>query len=729
MTSMPNHDHRRDDSDHRPLTRRPTMPNPGALQEGLTDPQRAALALQRTLGNAAASQVIAGWQQADPDLEPDQSPGEVVHDVLRSPGRPLGGAVRGDMEARLGADFSTVRLHTGPAASRSAAELNASAYTVGENVVLGGGSTDHTTLAHELTHVIQQRGGPVSGGDIGGGLRVSDPADPFERAAEDNARRAMSGPVPEHPATTSDSPIGNHVQQIQRYTTDADPVRATGDQTGADTLPRFATNRFDVTLDRDDSGQRRLGIAKYSESKSAVLNWSGDESLAINSRFGAKEFYAVPAVINAANQSLAEAGSPLRLQSSGHSLPNSRGETLSVVRPQLLGGADVLTSFMRLTQHECVDVAERLLGGSPLTHAVFRGPAGDAVTGEMGLRASNLPALADTMISNRPPMTPTNAALDVQGPSPATQPGRGYGEALYRGSRRVAASSQAIGVNEYARARVGEGLTTQTISAPNLANGQADRFDYSRGRVPEERIWVYHYAPVVVESRDGRDQITLENFNRQAWARSVAEDAADKIANTYEGELRRLLTSLYDSGVGGTEQGVQMFAKLLRVRDGELRDRAMVRAREQVTNLERDARNSMGEMWYFKMYEPGGERSFHAQNKDTALNPMTVATTHVQHLTFEPRTDQLTQYAEQQLDRIAAARLTSPTQLLVEGRARGGAVPIRQLAQRRADRVRDELIRRGVLPNRISIRTEPQSDVAFATVTPADRPNVRVGRS
>ncbi|HEY0804660.1 MAG TPA: DUF4157 domain-containing protein, partial [Pseudonocardiaceae bacterium] len=665
---MPNHDHRRDDSEHRPLTRRPTMPNPGAmLQDGLTDLQRAALALQRTLGNAAASRVIAGWRQAaDPDLETDQSPGEVVHDVLRAPGHPLGSAVRGDMEARLGADFSTVRLHTGPTASRSAAELNASAYTVGENVVLGGGSTDHTTLAHELTHVIQQRGGPVSGGDIGGGLRVSDPADPFERAAEDTARRVMSGPVPEHPATTPDSPIGNHVQQIQRYTTDTDRVRATGDQTGSDTLATFTTNRFDVTLDRDASGQRRLGIGKYGESESARLNWSGDESLAINSRFGAKEFYAVPAVIDAANQSLAEAGSPLRLKSSGHSLRNTRGETLSVVRPQLLGGADVLTSFMRLTQHECVDVAERLLGGSPLTHAVFRGPAGDAVTGEMGLRASNLPALADAMISNRPPTTPTGAARGVQDTPPATQPGRRYGRALYQQDPRVAASAHAIGVNEYARARVGEGLTTQTISAPNLANGEADRFDYSRNRVPDERIWVYHYAPVVVESRDGRDQITLENFNRQAWARSVAEQAAHKIADKYEGSLRSLLNSLSAGGVEGREQGVRMLAAL-RVRDGELQRQAMARAREQVTNLERDARNSMGEMWYFKMYEPGGQRSFHAQNRDTALNPMTVATTHVQHLTFEPHTDRLTGYAEQQLTRIANARMTSPTQLLVEG--------------------------------------------------------------
>ncbi|MYR85386.1 DUF4157 domain-containing protein, partial [Streptomyces sp. SID685] len=34
-----------------------------------------------------------------------------VHDVLRAGGRPLDEGVRTDMEARLGADFSDVRVH------------------------------------------------------------------------------------------------------------------------------------------------------------------------------------------------------------------------------------------------------------------------------------------------------------------------------------------------------------------------------------------------------------------------------------------------------------------------------------------------------------------------------------------------------------------------------------------------------------------------------------------
>ncbi|MEU9253800.1 DUF4157 domain-containing protein [Streptomyces sp. NPDC048270] len=119
-----------------------------------------------------------------------------VHDVLRAPGRPLDDATRSDMESRLGADFSDVRIHTDGAARASAAEVGARAYTSGSHVVVGAGGADKRTLAHELTHVIQQRQGPVAGSDNGAGLRVSDPSDRFEREAEANARRVMSRPAP-----------------------------------------------------------------------------------------------------------------------------------------------------------------------------------------------------------------------------------------------------------------------------------------------------------------------------------------------------------------------------------------------------------------------------------------------------------------------------------------------------------------------------------------------------
>ncbi|MFJ9039032.1 DUF4157 domain-containing protein [Streptomyces sp. NPDC102406] len=115
-----------------------------------------------------------------------------VHDVLSTAGRPLDTPLRTEMEARLGADFGDVRLHTDEAARASAAEIGARAYTSGQHVVVGRNGMDKHTLAHELTHVVQQRQGPVAGSDNGSGLAVSDPSDRFEREAEANAARVMS---------------------------------------------------------------------------------------------------------------------------------------------------------------------------------------------------------------------------------------------------------------------------------------------------------------------------------------------------------------------------------------------------------------------------------------------------------------------------------------------------------------------------------------------------------
>ncbi|QMU75793.1 DUF4157 domain-containing protein [Streptacidiphilus sp. PB12-B1b] len=163
--------------------------------------------MQGSAGNAAVVQLLR--QSGHPwAAEPhqhgagcghqEQAPVQrsAVHDVLRGGGQPLDDTTRTDMESRLGADFSDVRLHTGGAARASAAEIGARAYTSGSHVVIGDGGADKHTLAHELTHVIQQRQGAVAGTDNGGGLKISDPGDRFERAAEANATRVMAGPAP-----------------------------------------------------------------------------------------------------------------------------------------------------------------------------------------------------------------------------------------------------------------------------------------------------------------------------------------------------------------------------------------------------------------------------------------------------------------------------------------------------------------------------------------------------
>lgn len=156
------------------------------------------LGLQRVAGNAGVSAL----------LEEDRSP---VHAVVNSGGRELEPDVRADMETRLGADFGDVRVHDDDTAADSAKAVNAHAYTVGSDVVFQPDSYDpsspegRTTLAHELTHVLQQRNGPVDGTSAPGGIKVSDPGDRFEREAAANAERALAAPVPTSTANAMSS--------------------------------------------------------------------------------------------------------------------------------------------------------------------------------------------------------------------------------------------------------------------------------------------------------------------------------------------------------------------------------------------------------------------------------------------------------------------------------------------------------------------------------------------
>ncbi|WTK37846.1 DUF4157 domain-containing protein [Streptomyces anulatus] len=170
--------------------------------------------LQRTAGNGALGAMVqrARSGATAPAAEQAEQTGDTgqaeeqrspVHDVVSSGGSPLDTDTRTDMESRMGADFSDVRVHHDSAAHESAKGVGAHAYTVGNNVVFQrdaydpGSPQGRTTLAHELTHVIQQRNGPVEGTEAPGGIRVSDPSDRFEREAVANADRVLSDPAPE----------------------------------------------------------------------------------------------------------------------------------------------------------------------------------------------------------------------------------------------------------------------------------------------------------------------------------------------------------------------------------------------------------------------------------------------------------------------------------------------------------------------------------------------------
>jgi len=83
----------------------------------------------------------------------------------RGSGKPLPTHTRAQMEQHFGTDFSGVRLHTDPRAIQMSRNLNARAFTHGQDIYFGQGQfaperpEGRRLLAHELTHVLQQGGG------------------------------------------------------------------------------------------------------------------------------------------------------------------------------------------------------------------------------------------------------------------------------------------------------------------------------------------------------------------------------------------------------------------------------------------------------------------------------------------------------------------------------------------------------------------------------------------
>jgi uncharacterized protein DUF4157 len=108
-------------------------------------------------------------------------------DSSRGGGAALDPGVSARMEPSLG-DLSDVRVHTGDTAQALNTAVAARAFATGSDVYFAAGEYKPNTadgdrlIAHELAHVVQQRGAPATGP-----LTVSQPGDSLEREADDVA--------------------------------------------------------------------------------------------------------------------------------------------------------------------------------------------------------------------------------------------------------------------------------------------------------------------------------------------------------------------------------------------------------------------------------------------------------------------------------------------------------------------------------------------------------------
>jgi hypothetical protein len=166
--------------------RRENAGNPAAT----TLPGHPLLKLQRQIGNAQIARLIAHREEvpedelmamhADRDAEAGGSfapevgmEGGQISDALtqrieskRGGGSALDTATRTTMESALGDRFDDVRIHQDAESDHLNRSISAKAFTTGTDIFLSqqASASDSHLLAHELTHVVQQRSmGPTSG--------------------------------------------------------------------------------------------------------------------------------------------------------------------------------------------------------------------------------------------------------------------------------------------------------------------------------------------------------------------------------------------------------------------------------------------------------------------------------------------------------------------------------------------------------------------------------------
>lgn len=147
--------------------------------------------------NQAASGSSGGKAMRDAASNADSVDLYDAEESIRdSQGMQLPLAVARRLSARLGADFSKVRIHTDAAAARAAQALSANAFALGADIFFAPGAYAPGTaagdrrLAEELHHTVQFDAGrlPTQGDD----LAVSSPTDSAEVEAREVADRAVA---------------------------------------------------------------------------------------------------------------------------------------------------------------------------------------------------------------------------------------------------------------------------------------------------------------------------------------------------------------------------------------------------------------------------------------------------------------------------------------------------------------------------------------------------------
>jgi hypothetical protein len=177
-----------------------------------SEPSHHLVGLQRSMGNAYVARMLAQREappeeekiQTHRDTDSSHSTSEVgleggpISEGLssrinskRGGGSTLDNSTRQNMEKSFGSSFDDVRIHADSESDSLNRSISAKAFTTGSDIFFSRDASpgDSSLLAHELTHVVQQRGASQTSGP----LTVGPAGDSHEQTAHAVAGTVSSG--------------------------------------------------------------------------------------------------------------------------------------------------------------------------------------------------------------------------------------------------------------------------------------------------------------------------------------------------------------------------------------------------------------------------------------------------------------------------------------------------------------------------------------------------------
>lgn len=500
--------------------------------------------------------------------------------------------------------------------SNKPAQLQAHAFAQGNDIHLASGQEKH--LPHEAWHVVQQKQGRVQATfQLKDKVSVNDDAG-LENEADVMGAKALQMKLHAEngQSNTLSLTAQNTAPVVQRY-------RTTGKFTASRqaSAPLFTEQAIRPALLAKTSWRSLWQTVNHSlaypvkekDASKTTLLVADDGSMAINKTSAeAKEFYALPSVLETSNNKLENVHSTVRLIGHNNTLTVG-GKTLGMITAGQVRVPE--DDFDDLLNYECFRVAGEVIGMKGQTQSeMVLGNAKHEQTVNINpgpLSDSNVKKLTRALKDSDKNTTVGDAIHEIQhGEESDKEVNEHYGRKLNKG--HLSQQADKLKVNEFAKADVGEGYATYTNAADDEGLKDFSEMVTKKKPTVRKQTWGYHYAGVAAKSLDGKDSVTLENYNRR-------DDIIAKGPEIKEALLVKFRTRLGNNYDQIDQTNASQLFNTFSDSEGVVKE-FMDEYKKILNSAEPN------KAWYFAMYGSLKDQSFHEKQAASGFfaNPLTI---------------------------------------------------------------------------------------------------------